>query len=79
MVTLDNQLNMTFPSNSDPQINKQGSLKESVNSSGESTVEIPHAVLASKLYKMHSKFGKDSEKSYKNDLWPGNQTETKEV
>lgn len=50
-----------------------------MNSSSENIAEIPHAVLASKLYKTHSKFGKDSEKSYKNDLWSGNQTETKEV
>lgn len=50
-----------------------------MNSSGENIAEIPHAVLASKLYKTHSKFGRDSEKTYKNDLWSGNQTETKEV
>lgn len=54
-------------------------MKESVYSSSENVAEIPHAVLASELYKVYSKFGKGSEKSYKNDLWSGNQTETKKV
>lgn len=70
---------MTLQSNSDPYINKQGSLKESVCSSSENVAEIPHAVLASELYKVYSKFGRCSEKICKNDLWSGNQTETKKV
>lgn len=46
-------------------------MKESVYSSSENIAEITHAVLASKLYKVYSKFGKRSEKSYRNDLWSG--------
>lgn len=54
-------------------------MKESVYSSSENMAEISHAVLASKLYEVYSKFGKGSENSCKSDLWSGNQTETKEV